>query len=149
MAPGDGINTSSDPALILHFVCAAMTHCFTGPVQTVQTDDGPEFKGRFAQQVLQYYVRHRIARPYKKKAQPTGRVSTGPCGRNAWGGPPIGWKSSRPLPPRCGPLPLSLPASLAHPDATALNRTLCSRGGTIGYLRRIVRCTVCQTYSRA
>ncbi len=100
MAPGDGIKTSSDPALILHFVCAAMTRRFTGPVQTVQTDDGPEFKGRFAQQVLQYYVRHRIARPHKKKAQPTGRVSTGPCGRNAWGGPPIGWKSFRPSPPR-------------------------------------------------
>lgn len=45
-----------------------MTRRFTGPVQTVQTDDGPEFKRRFAQQSLQYYVRHRIARSYKKKA---------------------------------------------------------------------------------
>jgi hypothetical protein len=46
-----------------------MTRRFTGSVQIVQTDGGPEFKGVFAQQVLQYCARHRIARLYKKNEQ--------------------------------------------------------------------------------
>lgn len=58
--------TSADGAAFLR---AAMTRRFTGPVQTVQTDSGPEFKGVFAQQVLQYCAQHRIARPYKKNEQ--------------------------------------------------------------------------------
>jgi transposase len=58
--------TSADGAAFLH---AAMTCRFTGPVQIVQTDGGPEFNGAFAQQVLQDCVRHRIARPYKKNEQ--------------------------------------------------------------------------------
>lgn len=58
--------TSEDGAAFLH---TAMTRRFTGPVQIVQTDGGPEFKGAFAQQVRQYCTRHRIARPYKKNEQ--------------------------------------------------------------------------------
>lgn len=58
--------TSADGAAFLH---TAMTRRFTGSVQIVQTDGGPEFKGVFAQQVLQYCARHRIARPYKKNEQ--------------------------------------------------------------------------------
>jgi transposase len=58
--------TSEDGAM---FVRTAMTRRFTGPVQIIQTDGGSEFKGIFAQQVLQYCVRHRIARPYKKNEQ--------------------------------------------------------------------------------
>lgn len=58
--------TSEDGAAFLH---TAMTRRFTGSVQIVQTDGGPEFKGVFAQQVLQYCARHRIARPYKKNEQ--------------------------------------------------------------------------------
>ena len=58
--------TSEDGAAFLH---TAMTRRFTGSVQIVQTDGGPEFKGAFAQRVLQYCARHRIARPYKKNEQ--------------------------------------------------------------------------------
>lgn len=58
--------TSEDGAAFLH---TAMARRFTGSVQIVQTDGGPEFKGVFAQQVLQYGARHRIARPYKKNEQ--------------------------------------------------------------------------------
>lgn len=58
--------TSEDGAAFLH---TAMTRRFTGAVQIVQTDGGPEFKGVFAQQVRQYCARHRIARPYKKNEQ--------------------------------------------------------------------------------
>jgi len=58
--------TSEDGAMFLR---TAMTRRFTGPVQIVQTDGGPEFKGAFAQHVLQYCARHRIARPYKKNEQ--------------------------------------------------------------------------------
>ena len=46
-----------------------MTRRFTGPVQIIQTDGGPEFKGAFAQLVHQYCTRHRVARPYKKNEQ--------------------------------------------------------------------------------
>lgn len=58
--------TSEDGAAFLH---TAMTRRFTGLVQIIQTDGGTEFKGAFAQRVLQYCVRHRIARPYKKNEQ--------------------------------------------------------------------------------
>lgn len=58
--------TSEDGAMFLR---TAMTRRFTGPVQIIQTDGGSEFKGVFAQQVLQYCTRHRIARPYKKNEQ--------------------------------------------------------------------------------
>lgn len=58
--------TSDDGAAFLH---TTMTRRFTGPVQIVQTDGGPEFKGAFAQLVPQYCARHRIARPYKKNEQ--------------------------------------------------------------------------------
>ncbi len=58
--------TSEDGAAFLR---TAMTRRFTGPVQVVQTDGGPEFKGAFAQLVRQYCTRHRIARPYKKNGQ--------------------------------------------------------------------------------
>jgi len=58
--------TSEDGAAFLH---TAMTRRFTGLVQIVQTDGGPEFKGAFAQLVPQYCARHRIARPYKKTEQ--------------------------------------------------------------------------------
>jgi len=58
--------TSEDGAMFLR---TAMTRRFTGPVQIIQTDGGAEFKGVFAQQVLQYCARHRIARPYKKNEQ--------------------------------------------------------------------------------
>ncbi len=58
--------TSEDGAAFLR---TAMPRRFTGPVQIVQTDGGPEFKGAFAQLVSQYCARHRIARPYKKNEQ--------------------------------------------------------------------------------
>jgi len=58
--------TSEDGAAFLH---TAMTHRFTGPVQIVQTDGGPECKGAFAELAPRYCVRHRIARPYKKNEQ--------------------------------------------------------------------------------
>ena len=58
--------TREDGVAFLH---TAMTRRFTGPVQIVQTDGGPEFKGAFAQLVPQYCARHRIARPYKKNEQ--------------------------------------------------------------------------------
>ncbi len=76
------------------FLCTAMTRRFTGPVQIVQTDGGPEFKGVVAQQVLQYCARHRIARLYKKNEQTYIESFTGPCRSNAWGGPPIGRRNT-------------------------------------------------------
>jgi transposase InsO family protein len=51
------------------FLRTAMTRRFTGPVQIIQTDGGPEFKGAFAPLVHQYGTRHRVARPYKKNEQ--------------------------------------------------------------------------------
>lgn len=51
------------------FLRTAMTRRFTGSVQIIQTDGGPEFKGAFAQLVHQYCTRHRVARPYKKNEQ--------------------------------------------------------------------------------
>ena len=58
--------TSEEGAMFLR---TAMTRRFTGLVRIVQTDGGPEFNGAFARQVLHYYARHRIARPYKKNEQ--------------------------------------------------------------------------------
>lgn len=51
------------------FLYTAMPRRFTGSVQIIQTDGGPEFKGAFAHLLPQYCVRHRIARPYKKNEQ--------------------------------------------------------------------------------
>jgi transposase InsO family protein len=58
--------TSDDGAAFLH---TAMARRFTGRVEILQTDGGPEFKGAFAQQARAYCDRHRIARPYKKNEQ--------------------------------------------------------------------------------
>lgn len=58
--------TSDDGAAFLQ---TAMSRRFTGHVEVLQTDGGPEFKGAFAQQARAYCDRHRIARPYKKNEQ--------------------------------------------------------------------------------
>lgn len=58
--------TSDDGAVFLQ---AAMVRRFTGRVDVLQTDGGPEFKGAFAQRARAYCDRHRIARPYKKNEQ--------------------------------------------------------------------------------
>lgn len=58
--------TSDDGAVFLH---AARGRRFTGRVEVLQTDGGPEFKGAFAQHARAYCDRHRIARPYKKNEQ--------------------------------------------------------------------------------
>ena len=58
--------TSDDGAAFLR---TAMARRFTGRVEVLQTDGGPEFKGAFAQQARTYCDRHRIARPYKKNEQ--------------------------------------------------------------------------------
>ena len=58
--------TSDDGAIFLR---AAMGRRFTGRVEVLQTDGGPEFKGAFAQHARAYCARHRIARPYKKNEQ--------------------------------------------------------------------------------
>ncbi len=58
--------TSDDGAAFLH---TAMARRFTGRVEVLQTDGGPEFKGAFARQARDYCERHRIARPYKKNEQ--------------------------------------------------------------------------------
>lgn len=58
--------TSEDGAAFLQ---TAMARRFTGRVEVLQTDGGPEFKGVFAQQVRAYCDRHRIARPYTKNEQ--------------------------------------------------------------------------------
>ena len=51
------------------FLRTAMARRFTGRIEVLQTDGGPEFKGAFAQQARTYCERHRIARPYKKNEQ--------------------------------------------------------------------------------
>lgn len=51
------------------FLQTAMARRFTGRVEVLHTDGGPEFKGAFAQQARDYCDRHRIARPYKKNEQ--------------------------------------------------------------------------------
>jgi len=40
-----------------------------GRVQMMQTDGGPEFKGRFKEKVSRYARIHRVSRPYKKNEQ--------------------------------------------------------------------------------
>ena len=61
------------PALTAAYGCAfleqAMLRRFDGRVELIQTDGGSEFKAAFAQHVLDYCQRHRIARPYKKNEQ--------------------------------------------------------------------------------
>jgi transposase InsO family protein len=51
------------------FLHACMPGRFSGFVDLIQTDGGPEFKGRFLQDVALYCASHRIARPYKKNEQ--------------------------------------------------------------------------------
>ena len=58
--------TSDDGAALLQ---TALSRCFRGPVEVLQTDGGPECKGAVAQQARAYCDRHRIARPYKKNEQ--------------------------------------------------------------------------------
>lgn len=61
------------PALTAAYGCAflerALARRFDGWVELIQTDGGSEFKEAFAQRVLSYCQRHRIARPYKKNEQ--------------------------------------------------------------------------------
>ena len=76
------------PSLTAAYGCAfleqAMTRRFDGRVELIQTDGGSEFKEAFAERVLAYCQRHRVARPYKKNERPTSRASTGQCGKNVW-----------------------------------------------------------------
>ena len=51
------------------FLHACMPGRFSGFADLIQTDGGPEFKGRFLQDVALYCASHRIARPYKKNEQ--------------------------------------------------------------------------------
>jgi hypothetical protein len=51
------------------FLQTAMSRRFTGRVEVLQTDGGPEFKGAFATQARDYCDRHRIARPSRKNEQ--------------------------------------------------------------------------------
>lgn len=92
--------TSKDGAAFLQ---TTMTRRFSGPVQVVQTDSGPEFKGAFAKLVPQYCVRHRIARPYKKNEQAYIESFNRTLRKECLGGPPIGWRSCRPSVSRCVP----------------------------------------------
>ena len=61
------------PALTAAYGCAsleqAMARRFDGRVELIQTDGGSEFKKTFADRVLTYCQRHRVARPYKKNEQ--------------------------------------------------------------------------------
>jgi hypothetical protein len=58
---------TSDDGVV--FLQTAMSRRFTGRVEVLQTDGGPEFKGAFAKQARDYCDRHRIARPYRKNEQ--------------------------------------------------------------------------------
>lgn len=51
------------------FLKQSMARRFSGHVQLVQTDGGPEFKEIFKSHVREYCDRHRVARPYKKNEQ--------------------------------------------------------------------------------
>lgn len=51
------------------FLHACMPTRFSGFVQLIQTDGGPEFKGLFLQDVVFYCAHHRVARPYRKNEQ--------------------------------------------------------------------------------
>ena len=61
------------PSLTAAYGCAfleqAMTRRFDSRVELIQTDGGSEFKEAFAERVLAYCQRHRVARPYKKNEQ--------------------------------------------------------------------------------
>ena len=46
-----------------------MTRRFHGPVELILVDGGSEFKEAFADRVVAYCQRHRMARPYKKNEQ--------------------------------------------------------------------------------
>lgn len=84
--------TSDDGAAFLR---TAMARRFTGRVEVLQTDGGPEFKGAFAHQARAYCDRHRIARPYKKNEQAYIESSTAHSAKNAWAGGRIGPPTSR------------------------------------------------------
>ena len=51
------------------FLRVTMARRFSGFVQIIQTDGGPEFAAEFAQSAPYFCRRHRIARPYKKNEQ--------------------------------------------------------------------------------
>ncbi len=51
------------------FLTVTMPRRFSGFVQTIQTDGGPEFGGEFAAATRLCCRQHRIARPYKKNEQ--------------------------------------------------------------------------------
>lgn len=58
--------TSEEGTVFMH---TAMARRFTEPMQIVQTDGSPEFKGALAQLAPQYCPRHWISRLYKKNEQ--------------------------------------------------------------------------------
>ena len=51
------------------FLNQSMRRRFSGHVNLLQTDGGPEFKADFKSKVNLFYSRHRIARPYRKNEQ--------------------------------------------------------------------------------
>jgi len=61
------------PALTAEYGCKflsqSMRRRFSGHVNLVQTDGGPEFKAGFKSKVNEFCSRHRIARPYRKNEQ--------------------------------------------------------------------------------
>jgi len=57
---------AADGQVFLH---ACMPTQFSGFVELIQTDGGPEFKGLFLRDVALYCAYHRVARPYKKNEQ--------------------------------------------------------------------------------
>ena len=61
------------PALTAEYGCKflyqSMRRRFSGHVNLLQTDGGPEFKADFKSKVNLFCSRHRIARPYRKNEQ--------------------------------------------------------------------------------
>ena len=61
------------PALTAEYGCKflyqSMSRRFSGHVNLLQTDGGPEFKAEFKSKVSAFCNRHRIARPYRKNEQ--------------------------------------------------------------------------------
>ena len=61
------------PALTAEYGCRflnqSMRRRFSGHVNLLQTDGGPEFKADFKSKVNLFCSRHRIARPYRKNEQ--------------------------------------------------------------------------------
>lgn len=51
------------------FLKVCMSRRFNNFSQLIQTDGGSEFKAEFRQEVVNYCIRHRYARPYKKNEQ--------------------------------------------------------------------------------